>query len=114
MSAVVRALEIFSQAVECDAATREAYLDAACGDDAALRTQVEHMLHADACDGAFLEQPLIAAESDRRGERVGAYRLDALIGSGGMGSVYRAARADGAFDKPVAIKLLAFDVGDLR
>ncbi len=31
-----------------------------------------------------------------------------------MGSVYRAVRADGAFDKPVAIKLLIFDAGDLR
>lgn len=44
--------------------------------------------------------------TDRRGLRVGSWRLDERIGQGGMGSVYRAERADGAFDMQVAIKLL--------
>ena len=39
------------------------------------------------------------------GERVGAYRIDALVGSGGMGAVYRAVRADGAFERTVALKV---------
>ncbi|MCH9650157.1 MAG: tetratricopeptide repeat protein [Deltaproteobacteria bacterium] len=38
--------------------------------------------------------------------RVGAYRLVEQIGSGGMGIVYRADRADGAFEQQVALKLL--------
>lgn len=38
--------------------------------------------------------------------RVGAYRLVEQIGSGGMGIVYRAERADGAFEQQVALKLL--------
>lgn len=37
-----------------------------------------------------------------------------LIGSGGMGSVYRAERADKAYTKPVAIKLLSINASDLR
>ena len=40
------------------------------------------------------------------GERVGAYVIIREIGQGGMGSVYLGARADGYFQKQVAIKLL--------
>jgi serine/threonine protein kinase len=40
------------------------------------------------------------------GERIGAYRILREIGRGGMGAVYLAERADGAFEKQVAIKIL--------
>lgn len=40
------------------------------------------------------------------GTRLGAWQLVELIGSGGMGRVYLAERADGAFEKQVAIKVL--------
>ncbi|MCG8456632.1 MAG: protein kinase, partial [Holophagales bacterium] len=53
---------------------------------------------------------------DLRGRRVGRYRLERELGSGGMGAVYLARRSDGAFDKPVAVKL-AFRApwdGDLK
>lgn len=39
------------------------------------------------------------------GERIGPWRLIEEIGRGGMGSVWRAARADGVFDREVALKL---------
>jgi eukaryotic-like serine/threonine-protein kinase len=39
-------------------------------------------------------------------DRVGPYRLGALLGKGGMGRVYRAERADGALEQPIAIKLM--------
>jgi len=39
-------------------------------------------------------------------ETVGRYRLIEKIGDGGMGVVYRAERSDGAFERPVAVKLL--------
>jgi eukaryotic-like serine/threonine-protein kinase len=40
------------------------------------------------------------------GEQIGAYVIEALLGQGGTGSVWRARRADGRYDGAVAIKLL--------
>ena len=40
------------------------------------------------------------------GLRFGAYEIVRLIGSGGMGRVYLGRRADGAFSRDVAIKLI--------
>ena len=39
-------------------------------------------------------------------ERVGPWRLEAEIGRGGMGTVWRARRDDGAFDQVVAVKFV--------
>ncbi|MEO8504560.1 MAG: serine/threonine-protein kinase [Acidobacteriota bacterium] len=47
-------------------------------------------------------QPAVAAPP----ERVGAWRLEAEIGRGGMGSVFRGHRDDGAFAQTVAVKLV--------
>ncbi len=41
-----------------------------------------------------------------RGTRLGPWRIIARIGTGGMGEVYQAERADGAFEMTVAIKLI--------
>lgn len=51
---------------------------------------------------------LVRAHADalRIGQRLGAYRLVRRIGSGGMGDVYLGERADGAFEKAVAVKVL--------
>ncbi len=40
------------------------------------------------------------------GEKVGAYEIVSLLGRGGMGSVYKAKRIDGRFDRKVAIKFI--------
>ncbi len=49
---------------------------------------------------AALPEPSLA------GQRLGAYLLEAPIGQGGGGSVWRARREDGRFDAAVAVKLL--------
>jgi len=49
---------------------------------------------------------LDAAGGPAMGSRAGPYRLEEMIGSGGMGRVFRARRADGLIEQEVAIKLL--------
>jgi eukaryotic-like serine/threonine-protein kinase len=39
-------------------------------------------------------------------DRIGVWRIEALIGRGGMGEVYRARRDDGRFEQTVALKLI--------
>lgn len=61
---------------------------------------------------AFLSEPAqhdwkTAAQSERSaGSLFGPYRLERVLGAGGMGEVWYARRADGLFDTPVALKLL--------
>ena len=114
MNMARRALDLLERALDLAPAERAAFLDRNCADDKPLRAEVEGLLRADTAAGDFLDRPIAPPNSDRSGEQIGSYRMLKLIGSGGMGSVYRAERADGAFAKPVAIKLLLFDAGDLR
>jgi eukaryotic-like serine/threonine-protein kinase len=113
MNDPARMIVLFERAIELEPDARAAFLDEECRGDARLRSEVDSLLQADAASSDFLKRPFNAT-GDRSGERLGAYRLMRLIGSGGMGSVYRGERADGAFAKPVAIKLVLFDAGDLR
>jgi len=87
---------VFLEAVHCDVAERDALLDKCCGDDHALRHDVERMLAHDA-----------ETLSDFAGvvpERFGDYTITGLLGAGGMGVVYRARQLHPARD--VAIKAL--------
>ena len=108
-----RTLHLFEQAIALDPSQRDGFLRNACGADTSLRADIDALLRADSDAGDFLDRP-VTQPGNRIGERLGAYRLTALIGTGGMGTVYKAERADHAFAKPVAIKLLLFDAGDLR
>ncbi len=62
--------------------------------------------------GGFLDEPPRwdpAAElpaDPLEGSRIGPYRVEARIGAGGMGVVYRAVRADDQFRQQVALKLV--------
>ncbi len=49
-------------------------------------------------------------EPDLAGKRLGAWQLEAKIGAGGMGQVWRARRVDGLYQAQAAIKLLRGDV----
>ncbi len=81
--------------------------------EAALRERVEQLLAAMDADGPLDSDPFVLAGQEALGDpeagvgrTVGNYRLEAVIGSGGMSVVYRAIRVDGAFDAPVAVKML--------
>ncbi len=107
---------LFDAALDRPPEERAAFLNGACGGDEALRDEVETLLAADANPPSFLEEEAAAvaapflidddAADSAASMQVGPYRLIERIGDGGMSVVYRAERADGHFDRHVALKLL--------
>jgi tetratricopeptide (TPR) repeat protein len=88
---------------------REQRLAVALQHDPALLTDVRQLLRSAKAVNEELptELPVLALEDFAPPpERIGPYRLNEELGSGGMGRVYRAERADGAFERTVAIKLM--------
>ena len=89
---------------------RTAVLTQSCAGDTALLCEAQKLLAHDT--SVFEEFAEIVAtrlrcdEHDRTGERMGAYAVVKELGRGGMGAVYLAERADGQFEKRVAIKVL--------
>jgi eukaryotic-like serine/threonine-protein kinase len=97
--------ELFHAARAGDPAQRDALLADACRNDPALQREVAAMLAGDEHAGAFGEAPLFASASRlERGFSLGPYRIERLIGAGGMGEVYRA--RDTTLGRDVAIKIL--------
>src|SRR5262245_64607470 len=92
---------------------RSAYLDVACGGDAALREELEALLAVSGRAGGFLEGPAKAAErtadlppaAEAPGRVVGPYKLVEQIGEGGMGTVWMAQQTE-PVKRLVALKLI--------
>ena len=105
--------ECFEQALELDPESRETFLERLEGRDARLASTVRGLLRAHLSTGRELKSPVrdaagyVTNPGDAWiGERVGVYRVVRLIGAGGMGTVYEAAREDDQFRHRVAIKFL--------
>jgi eukaryotic-like serine/threonine-protein kinase len=97
---------IVGEALErADSHARSAYLDEVLQSRPDLKQEVLTLLAAceDSSGDGFLERkdrdPLI-------GKRAGAYRIEEMIGEGGMGAVYKATREDGAFRMAAAVKVI--------
>ena len=108
--------ELYHSAREREPSERSAFLAEACRGDEELRRKVELLLaqdvsNDDASGGKILDQPAhdLFADPTRTlvetGSRLGPYQIEALLGAGGMGEVYRA--ADTRLDRKVAIKISA-------
>jgi serine/threonine protein kinase/tetratricopeptide (TPR) repeat protein len=111
----------FEEIADLEAAERTAALAALAAGDAELAIAVEALLAADeAATEGFLDAgvggfaPALVSEAldaelpgnIAAGDRIGPYRMRALLGRGGMGEVWEAERADGQFEQIVALKLL--------
>ena len=113
-----RVREHFHAALELDGEDRVRYLDDIAARDSGLRSEVEALLDATAGSEAYFERVSdvvsnIPLDGQLPQDRlVGSWRLLRLIGRGGMGSVYLAERADGEFQKRVAIKILPVGLGN--
>lgn len=108
--------ELFANAGDLDAKVRRAYLDEASGGDQELCNYVLSLLHDNSSIEATIEKTIAdtvvrvfandeSQAAGMRGEMIGPYQVERLLGSGGMGMVYLAKRADNQFDQQVAIKL---------
>lgn len=107
--------ELLEQAVDMSPPEREKLLSQSCGDDAAMRAEVQSLLIG--CDDApsFLDASVVDVFSEiigsqeapsLVGQHVGPYRLVRYIASGGMGAVYLATSPDSLHKKEVAVKLI--------
>ena len=104
---------ILLEALERKPQARPAFLDQACGGDDSLRAEVESLIRAHDSGANVLDRsaaellgtsPEPPPETDWVGRRIGPFRIERLIGTGGMGRVYEAIQ-----DQPsrtVALKVL--------
>jgi tetratricopeptide (TPR) repeat protein/TolB-like protein len=119
--------DLYHEALQRPLEDRDAFLSEACAGDEALRREVESLLGYESASRHFLESPAIAdaalahasprtvteppgafvpASTHRLAPDtiLGRYRIEALVGVGGMGEVYRA--WDPALRRRIALKTL--------
>ena len=105
---------LFAEALALPHAAREAFLTRACGSDVELRREIDGLLRSHDASGVLdhpphSPEPAAVPPSLLPGTAVGPWRIQNLIGRGGMGEVYAAIRDDGAFEQKVALKLLRYE-----
>jgi eukaryotic-like serine/threonine-protein kinase len=103
--------EVYESALEREPASRGAFLADACREDSDLRREVESLL-AQEHTSVVVDQDMLAVAAAllrdpsrlQPGTALGPYRVDALIGAGGMGEVYRG--RDSKLNRDIALKVL--------
>jgi serine/threonine protein kinase len=107
-----RASDVFFRALDLEPGQREAFLVDACGSDTTMMSRVRALLDAHMRAGQFLEHPTHLSDPASvrpsyiaPGQMIGQYRIERILGEGGMGVVYLA--WDGGMRRFVAIKALS-------
>jgi non-specific serine/threonine protein kinase/serine/threonine-protein kinase len=109
------AKRVFEAALDRPESERAAFVEKACAGNTALLEEVRSLLSWHKGSTGFLETPAAraaglppdSASAVRLiGKSVGAWRILDVVGSGGMGVVYRAERADAAFRRHAALKVV--------
>ena len=101
---------LFEKSLELNPSEREKFLKNQCGDDKELLNEVISLLQADENQHSIFSGSaadyITIGDDNLDGKTFGNYRAIKQIGSGGMGSVYLAERADGVFEQKVALKVV--------
>lgn len=114
--------QLFKQAINCRAAERETFLAEHCGSDVVLRTELDSLLYHHEASSNFLERPAVFPAVTPRElkaalanasvppipEAIGRYRIQGILGRGGMGIVYRAEQENPK--RVVALKVIKQEV----
>jgi len=109
------AKRVFEAALDLPEGDRPAFVDTACAGNAALLEEVRSLLTWHKGSTGFLETPAGrvgntpvegASAVQLLGKSVGPWRILDVVGRGGMGVVYRAERADAAFRRHAALKVV--------
>jgi len=106
-----RVREVFEAALAQPAVYRQPFVAEACRGEPGIYDQVIGLLASHDSAATFLETPAArllddGPWADLAGQRIGPYHLEARIGGGGMGEVFRA--RDTRLDRLVALKLIAW------
>lgn len=112
-----QAEQLFTEAQAHSPEERTRFVIDACRADSALLEEVLSLLHAADMSEGFFERlsskvGLSALSEDEpplpEDKVIGNWRLERVIGRGGMGAVYLAQRADEQFEQKAALKILPF------
>ena len=102
--------ELFHSAIDLPPEERSRFLDEACANDPALRTEVESLISSHDLSGDFIEgsaadvAAVLLGGLGLQGRQVAQFKVESLLGHGGMGEVYSATDRMG---RKVALKVLA-------
>lgn len=114
--------ELLNRALGLGPDARRGLLEEVGASEPELRREVESLLACEARLDGFLDATALALSADmlaagdgeaaRAGQLFGPYRILREVGRGGMGAVFLAERADGAFEQQVALKIVRRSFAD--